>query len=120
MSVPTVVPPSAARAAHPVSAHAPPAYRGPLQDLPRSRIGNGFNLIACPDHRDKYPCFLARTTTRETLSFTDIGGTISDPGSQPDDLLCRLSPQVRYVPRVGLIFPSIDRPQISSGTPVGD
>jgi hypothetical protein len=71
-------------------ASAPPAsvlaQLGPLADLPGTWVGNGFNLISLPDKQDNKTFRLKLNATRETLSFTPIGGPIPNRGSAQDDI----------------------------------
>ena len=59
---------------------------GPLQELPGTWIGKGFNLIARPDFQNGKPFFLELNATRETLTFTEIAGPIPNRGSLQDDI----------------------------------
>ena len=52
---------------------------GPLTELPGAWVGQGFNLIALPNFANDnkpLPFRLKLTDTRETLTFTSIGGPI--------------------------------------------
>lgn len=62
------------------------AQLGPLADLPGTWVGNGFNLISLPDKHDNKPFRLKLNATRETLTFTPIGGPIPNRGSAQDDI----------------------------------
>jgi hypothetical protein len=59
---------------------------GPLQELPGTWTGTGFNLIARPDFQHKKPFFLEINGTLETLEFTLIGGDIPNRGSEQNDV----------------------------------
>jgi hypothetical protein len=59
---------------------------GPLEDLPGTWIGTGFNLIARPDFKNKKPFFLQVSGTIENLEFARIGGDIPNRGSRQDDI----------------------------------
>ncbi|MGH7867936.1 MAG: heme-binding protein [Candidatus Dormibacteraceae bacterium] len=59
---------------------------GPLQQLPGTWIGNGFNLIARPDKQDNKPFFLELNATREIINFTQIGAPIPNRGSIQGDI----------------------------------
>jgi hypothetical protein len=64
------------------------AQLGPLSELPGTWVGQGFNLIALPNFANgnkPLPFRLKLTDTRETLTFTSIGGPIPNRGeNQPD------------------------------------
>jgi hypothetical protein len=62
------------------------AQLGPLSDLPGTWVGNGFNLISLPDKHDNKLFRLKLNATRETLTFTSIGGPIPNRGSAQDDI----------------------------------
>ncbi len=59
---------------------------GPLQQLPGTWVGTGFNLISRPDHQDNKPFFLELNATLETLNFTQVGAPIPNRGSAQDDI----------------------------------
>ncbi|MFI9385227.1 heme-binding protein [Kutzneria sp. NPDC052558] len=59
---------------------------GPLLELPGTWVGDGFSLISRPDQHNNKPFFLELNATRETLSFTSIGGPIPNRGSGQDDI----------------------------------
>jgi hypothetical protein len=59
---------------------------GPLEDLPGTWMGTGFNLVTLPDKHDNQPFRIKLTATRETLSFTQIGAPIPNRGSAQDDI----------------------------------
>jgi hypothetical protein len=81
---PTITAPALFRAS------APPAQvldqLGPLADMPGTWMGGGFNLISLPDKHDNKIFRLRLNTTRETLTFTPIGGPIPNRGSAQDDI----------------------------------
>lgn len=64
------------------------AQLGPLTEFPGTWVGQGFNLIALPNFANgnkPLPFRLKLTDTRETLTFTSIGGPIPNRGeTQPD------------------------------------
>jgi hypothetical protein len=62
---------------------------GPLQNLPGTWMGSGFNLVALPDHQGGTPFRLRLDTTRETLTFTEIGAPIPNRGNNQDDIFFR-------------------------------
>jgi hypothetical protein len=72
------------RAAAPVAVSIP--QLGPLEDLPGTWIGTGFNLIARPDFKNKKPFFLQVSGTIEHLEFARIGGDIPNRGSKQTDI----------------------------------
>jgi hypothetical protein len=72
------------RAAAPVAIAVP--QLGPLEDLPGTWIGTGFNLIARPDFKNKKPFFLQVSGTIEHLEFARIGGDIPNRGSEQGDI----------------------------------
>ncbi len=59
---------------------------GPLLELPGTWVGSGFSLISRPDKHDDKPFFLELNSTRETLTFTQIGAPIPNRGSGQDDI----------------------------------
>ena len=73
------------RATAPSTAIAHPLL-GPLAELPGTWVGQGFNLIALPDHHDNKPFRLKLNATAENLTFTPIGGPIPNRGSGQDDI----------------------------------
>lgn len=48
--------------------------------------GHGFNLIARPDFHDNTDLYLQLNHTRETLTFTPIGGPVPNRGFGQDDI----------------------------------
>jgi len=62
------------------------AALGPLQDLPGTWIGSGFNLIARPDKQNNLPFFLELNATREIIEFSQIGAPIENRGSAQADI----------------------------------
>ncbi|PRP69901.1 hypothetical protein BUE93_14570 [Chromobacterium amazonense] len=60
---------------------------GPLAELPGTWVGHGYNLIAVPDFQNKQIFRLIVNATKETLTFTPIGGPIPNRGSKQDDIL---------------------------------
>ncbi|POZ61951.1 heme-binding protein [Chromobacterium alticapitis] len=60
---------------------------GPLAELPGTWVGHGYNMIAVPDFQNKQIFRLIVNATRETLSFSPIGGPIPNRGSKQDDIL---------------------------------
>jgi hypothetical protein len=59
---------------------------GPLGELAGTWTGEGFNLIARPDHRDQADLYLQLNQTHETLRFTSIGSAIPNRGFGQDDI----------------------------------
>ncbi len=59
---------------------------GLLGDLPGTWVGNGFNLVSLPDHQDGKPFQVKARPTKETLSFTTIGGKIPNRGAVENDI----------------------------------
>jgi hypothetical protein len=59
---------------------------GLLGELSGTWEGEGFNLIARPDFRDKANLYLQLNQTRETLTITPIGSAISNRGFGQDDI----------------------------------
>ncbi|MBV9160177.1 MAG: hypothetical protein JO281_01180 [Pseudonocardiales bacterium] len=70
---------------------------GPLQDLPGTWVGTGFNLISRPDKHDNQKFFLEINSTIETLEFAQIGAPIPNRGSAQDDIFFL---GVRYLQQV--------------------
>lgn len=70
---------------------------GPLQDLPGTWVGTGFNLISRPDKHDNQSFFLEINSTIETLEFAQIGAPIPNRGSAQDDIFFL---GVRYLQQV--------------------
>ena len=81
---PTIEAPIAFRASAPAAKVL--AQLGPLAELPGTWVGNGFNLISLPDKQGNRLFRLKLNATRETLSFTAIGGPIPNRGSAQDDI----------------------------------
>lgn len=59
---------------------------GPLSQFPGTWVGEGFNLISLPDHQHGNPFRVMLSATRETLTFSPIGGQIPNRGSDQDDI----------------------------------
>jgi hypothetical protein len=59
---------------------------GLLKQLPGHWVGQGFNLIARPDKQNNLPFFLELNSTKETITFTAIGGDIPTRGSVQGDI----------------------------------
>jgi hypothetical protein len=59
---------------------------GVLAGLRGAWNGNGFNLIARPDHQGKKTFDLELNATKEVLEFTSISGPIPNRGSQQNDI----------------------------------
>ena len=59
---------------------------GVLAGLRGAWNGNGFNLIARPDHQHKKTFSLELNATKEVLEFTSISGQIPNRGSEQDDI----------------------------------
>jgi hypothetical protein len=59
---------------------------GPLLELPGTWVGTGFSLISRPDKHDNKPFFLELNSTREILSFTEIGAPVPNRGTGQDDI----------------------------------
>jgi len=59
---------------------------GLIADLAGTWAGDGFNLIARPDHVDQTPLYLQLNQTRETLEVTPIGSAIPNRGFGMDDI----------------------------------
>lgn len=59
---------------------------GVLAGLRGAWNGNGFNLIARPDHQHKKTFSLELNETKEVLEFTSISGQIPNRGSEQDDI----------------------------------
>lgn len=64
------------------------AQLGLLAELPGTWQGSGFNLISKPGFSvdPPQPFVLQVNTTKETLTFTQIGGAVPDRGSQQPDI----------------------------------
>jgi hypothetical protein len=59
---------------------------GPLADLAGTWSGHGYNLIAVPDFQNGQIFRLIVNTTKETISFTPIGGPVPNRGSGQGDI----------------------------------
>jgi len=59
---------------------------GLLGELAGTWRGHGFNLIARPDFHDNTDLYLQLNHTRETLTFTPIGGPVPNRGFGQDDI----------------------------------
>jgi len=59
---------------------------GPLADLAGTWAGRGFNMIAVPDRQHDRIFRLIVNGTRETLTFTPIGGPVPNRGSEQGDI----------------------------------
>ena len=59
---------------------------GPLRELSGTWEGQGFNLIARPDFRDKADLYLQLNQTHETLTITPIGSPIPNRGFGQGDI----------------------------------
>jgi len=59
---------------------------GHLSELSGTWVGQGFNLIARPDFRDKANLYLQLNQTHETLTITPIGSAIPNRGFGQDDI----------------------------------
>lgn len=59
---------------------------GLLADLGGTWSGQGFNLIARPDFRDKANLYLQLNQTRETTTITPVGSAIPNRGFGQDDI----------------------------------
>ena len=59
---------------------------GLLGGLAGTWKGHGFNLIARPDFHDNADLYLQLNHTRETLTFTPIGGPVPNRGFGQDDI----------------------------------
>ena len=59
---------------------------GLLGDLAGTWTGQGFNLIARPDHVNKANLYLQLNQTHETLTITPIGSAIPNRGFGQDDI----------------------------------
>ncbi|GAB2904672.1 hypothetical protein GCM10027093_47930 [Paraburkholderia jirisanensis] len=59
---------------------------GPLADLAGTWAGRGFNMIAVPDRQHDRIFRLIVNATRETLTFTPIGGPVPNRGSEQGDI----------------------------------
>ena len=59
---------------------------GHLSELSGTWVGQGFNLIARPDFRDKANLYLQLNQTHETLTITPIGSAIPNRGFGLDDI----------------------------------
>jgi len=59
---------------------------GPLSELAGTWVGQGFNMIAVPDHQNGREFRLIVNATNETLAFTPIGGAVPNRGSKQDDV----------------------------------
>jgi hypothetical protein len=59
---------------------------GPLADLAGTWVGRGFNMIAVPDRQHDQIFRLIVNATRETLTFTPIGGPVPNRGSEQGDI----------------------------------
>ena len=59
---------------------------GPLRKLSGTWEGQGFNLIARPDFRDKANLYLQLNQTHETLTITPIRSAIPNRGFGQDDI----------------------------------
>jgi hypothetical protein len=59
---------------------------GLLGGLAGTWKGHGFNLIARPDFHDNTDLYLQLNHTRETLTFTPIGGPVPNRGFGQDDI----------------------------------
>ncbi|QEL55965.1 heme-binding protein [Chromobacterium paludis] len=59
---------------------------GPLAELPGTWVGHGYNMIAVPDFQNKQIFRLIVNATKETLTFTPIGGPVPNRGSKQDDI----------------------------------
>lgn len=59
---------------------------GLIKDLAGTWAGDGFNLIARPDHQDGTPLYLQLNQTRETLEIDPIGSPVPNRGFGQDDI----------------------------------
>lgn len=59
---------------------------GPLAELAGTWVGQGFNMIAVPNHQNGSIFRLIVNATNENLTFTPIGGPVPNRGSQQDDI----------------------------------
>jgi hypothetical protein len=59
---------------------------GLLGELAGTWTGQGFNLIARPDHKDEANLYLQLNQTHETLTITSIGSAIPNRGFGQDDI----------------------------------
>jgi hypothetical protein len=59
---------------------------GLIADLAGTWAGDGFNLIARPDHVNQTPLYLQLNQTHETLEITPIGSPIPNRGFGMDDI----------------------------------
>jgi len=59
---------------------------GLLGELPGTWVGSGFNLVSLPDQQNGNVFRVKVNATRETLSFTTIGGQIPNRGSVENDI----------------------------------
>jgi hypothetical protein len=59
---------------------------GLLSELAGTWTGQGFNLIARPDHKDRANLYLQLNQTHETLTMTSIGSAIPNRGFGQDDI----------------------------------
>lgn len=62
------------------------AQLGPLADLAGTWVGHGYNMIAVPDFQNGQIFRLIVNATKETLTFTPIGGPVPNRGSKQDDI----------------------------------
>jgi hypothetical protein len=59
---------------------------GPLSELAGTWVGQGFNMIAVPNHRNGGIFRLIVNATNETLAFTPIGGAVPNRGFKQNDI----------------------------------
>src|ERR1039457_2990237 len=59
---------------------------GLLGELAGTWTGQGFNLIARPDHKNEANLYLQLNQTHETLTITSIGSAIPNRGFGQDDI----------------------------------